>query len=270
MTLLDLLWLQNTVLLGAIVIAACWESLTPALPFIHVGERALHIGRNFGFFVLSTIISSVLFGGLVVLVLSWAQRNGIGLLQLLPMPWWLLLPIGFLLTDMGDYFFHRLMHTHRILWLAHCVHHSDPHMDASTALRTHPAQSVAAMLWKLLLAFALGIPLWVIALHDLISIGITILHHSNLRFSLRIERVLRYLIITPALHRAHHSPTPQRSDTNYGGLLVIWDRWFGTYCEPDDSGLPERVGLDALRAQNTQSIWGMLLTPWRVRHIAQL
>ena len=265
-----LLWLQNVVLLGSIVFATCWESLAPALPFQHFGARAAHIGRNIGFSLISTVLSSLLLGGVAIYALAWAQRNGIGVLQLVTIPWWLILPIGFLLTDMGDYFFHRLMHTHRILWLCHCVHHSDPHMDASTALRTHPAQSVAALLWKLLLAFALGIPLWVIAAHDLLTIGISILHHSNLRWPLKVERVLRYLIITPALHRAHHSPLQPRCDSNYGGLLVMWDRWLGTYCEPDDSGIPERVGLDALSEPNTQSIWGMLLTPWRVRRIARL
>lgn len=264
-----LLWLQNLVFAIALLIAIVWETLAPAQRFPDASARGRHIVRNLGFFLASIVVASLLVGGPNLTFSSWATASGIGLLAFMHLPLIVLVPLGLLLTDLFDYLFHRLMHTHRLLWLVHCVHHSDITMDATTALRTHPGQSIAAVVWKALVALALGIPLWIVALHDLIAIALQVLHHANVRWPMALDRAVRLVLVTPAVHRAHHSPLPVRTNSNYGGVLTAWDRLLGTYCEPDDH-CAEPVGLHALSGQSMQTLWGLLVTPWRARHLPEL
>lgn len=259
---------QNWALVGALAGAAAWESLAPYRTFTSRTARARHVGRNLALGALMMLLTSALIGASALQAMLWAEMRGVGLLNLVALPLWVVVVVGFLLADFADYLFHRLSHTWRWVWLLHAVHHSDPHLDTSSTVRTHPLHAIATIAWRVLVAFALGIPLWVSLLRDATAAPLAALHHANLAWPERVDRWLRRILVTPAMHKLHHSPERASTDSNFGGLFSFWDRLLGTYREPGTS--PAAYGLATLAAPRDQSVWGMLVTPLRARRHPQL
>ena len=266
--LATLLALQNWTLVAALAGAAAWESLAPYRAFRTASDRARHAGRNLALGAAMIALVTVLVGASGLQAMLWAEMRGIGLLNLIALPLWIVVPLGFLLADFADYLFHRLSHSWRWVWMLHAVHHSDPHLDTTSAVRTHPLHAIAMIAWRVLVAFALGIPLWVILLRDVAAASLAALHHANLAWPERVDRWLRRLVVTPAMHKLHHSPERASTNANFGGLFSFWDRLFGTYRAPGAS--PAAYGLARLGAPRDQSLWGMLVTPLRARRYPQL
>ena len=177
--------------------------------------------------------------------------------------------VGFLVIDLYEYGFHRLAHRWRWLWLLHAVHHSDAELDASTGVRFHPLETAIDLVLLMALLVTLGLPLWVLLGRAIVQNPIDFLQHANLRFPEWIERRLGWLLVTPRMHRVHHSPVPALTDSNYGVLLSIWDRIFQTYTAPAGER-PARYGLSNLTADSWQSLGGMLVTPLRARRFGIL
>ena len=266
--LATLLAVQNWMLVGALAAAAVWESIAPYRDFASAGDRARHWARNLALGAAMVILTSVVVGASGLQAMLWAEMRGVGLLNLVTLPLWVVVPVGFLLADLADYLFHRLSHTWRWVWMLHAVHHSDPHLDTTSTVRTHPLHALATIAWRVLIAFALGIPLWVSLLRDVAATPLVALHHANVSWSDRVDRALRWLVVTPAMHKLHHSPERASTNANFGGLFSFWDRLFGTYREPGST--PAAYGLDALSAPRDQSLWGMLVTPLRARRYPEL
>ena len=263
-----LLAVQNWALVGGLAAAAVWESLAPYRAFGSASERARHAGRNLALGAAMVILTTVLIGASGLQAMLWAESRGVGLLKLVALPLWVVVPAGFLLVDLADYMFHRLSHTWRWVWMLHAVHHSDPHLDTTSTVRTHPLHAIATIAWRVLIAFALGVPLWVSLLRDAIAAPLAALHHANLAWPERVDRWLRRLVVTPAMHKVHHSPERASTNANFGGLFSFWDRLFGTYRAPGTSAAS--YGLAKLAAPRDQSLWGMLVTPLRARRYPQL
>lgn len=273
---------QMILLVAGLVVLLIAESLVPDGVAPTWRARVRHIGRNTGMWLISTILVSVVFGSLFISVALWLEVHRVGILHAWPVPGWLLFVIGFLALDFADYVFHRLSHQARWLWLLHSVHHSDPHVDVTTNLRAHPLHVMLSALTKPVVLAAIGIPLWVWMLRELLSLPVTQLQHSSLRLPPRVERALRHVILTPGLHRIHHSPDPTQTNSNFGGVLPLWDKLFGTFRDdtwlhgdaPPDDGAPSddraRYGLDALRDDRWQTIAGMLRTPVSARRMGSL
>ncbi len=257
----------NVVLLGGFIAMIAGELLLPAPGYRWSRQRITHGARNLALWLIGIAVMSVVFGGTVWLILRWLQFRGIGILHFLPLPAWLLAAAAFALLDASDYLFHRLSHNVRWLWLLHAVHHSDPRIDVTTNLRQHPLHIVATQLWKLVACAAIGVPPWVFLLHEIVNVGCAHLHHAAIRWPHWIDRAFSWFVITPRLHWSHHSPQPQRTNSNYGVILSIWDRAFGTLTPP---AADPQFGLDALAAPSWHSAWGMLATPWRARSLRQL
>jgi sterol desaturase/sphingolipid hydroxylase (fatty acid hydroxylase superfamily) len=266
--LATLLALQNWALLGGLALAAAWESLAPYRAFASASARARHAGRNLALGAAMVALTTVLVGASGLQAMLWAESRRIGLVNLVALPPWIVIVAGFLLADLADYMFHRLSHTWRWVWMLHAVHHSDPHLDATSTVRTHPLHAIAMIAWRVLVAFALGVPLWVILLRDAVAAPLVALHHANLAWPDRVDRALRWLVVTPAMHKLHHSPERASTNANFGGLFSFWDRLFGTYREPGAS--PATYGLARLDAPRDQSLWGMLVTPLRARRYPQV
>jgi sterol desaturase/sphingolipid hydroxylase (fatty acid hydroxylase superfamily) len=266
--LATLLALQNWILVGGLAAAAAWESISPYRAFASTADRARHGARNLALGAAMIALTSVLVGASGLQAMLWAETRGVGLLNLVALPSWVVVPVGFLLADLADYLFHRLSHTWRWVWMLHAVHHSDPHLDTTSTVRTHPLHAVAAIAWRVLVAFALGIPLWVILLRDVAASPLIAMHHANIAWPGRVDRALRWLVVTPAMHKLHHSPERASTNANFGGLFSFWDRLLGTYREPGTS--PAIYGLAKLGAPRDQSLWGMLVTPLRARRYPQL
>lgn len=141
----------------------------------------------------------------------------------------LVVGFGLLLTDLLVYLIHVIQHRVFFLWRLHAVHHSDQQIDVSTGLRHHPGEIVVNALFASLVLTALGQPLWVSAAYASISIAASLFNHSNIVIPDRLDRALRWVVVTPGLHRLHHSADAAHYNTNFGNILSFWDRLFGTY-----------------------------------------
>jgi sterol desaturase/sphingolipid hydroxylase (fatty acid hydroxylase superfamily) len=266
--LIGLQRIASLVLFGGFVVMLAAEWLAPA-PGAYWNLRRLgHGAHNLLLWLAGIAVMSAVFGGMIWLLLQWMQFRRIGVLYYLPLPFWLHAILAFALLDASDYIFHRMSHNVRWLWLLHAVHHSDAHVDVTTNLRQHPLHLIPTELWKLVACAAIGVPAWVFLIHEILNLGFAHLHHAAVRWPRWIDRALSWLVITPRMHWSHHSPDAARTNSNYGVILSLWDRVFGTLTPPVVAS-PE-FGLRALDTPRWHNLWGMLLTPWRARRLAQL
>ncbi len=254
--------------MGSLVLMVALEILLPPAGYRWNVARFRHAGHNLLLWIGGVVVASVVFGGSVWYVLQVLQFHRIGVLYLLPLPTWLMAILAFALIDACDYVFHRMSHNVHWLWLLHSVHHSDQRMDVTTNLRQHPLHIVATECWKLVACAAIGVPAWVFLVHEIVNVAVAHLHHAAIRWPRIIDRAFAWIMITPRLHWSHHSPAMPRTNSNYGTIFSVWDRWLGTYTPPAPG--EAEFGLSALDAPSWHNAWGMLLTPWRARKLPQL
>ena len=193
-----------------------------------------------------------------------AQQRGWGLLNALGLAPWLEIGLAWLLLDLAIYWQHRWMHELRWLWPLHRVHHSDVELDATTGVRFHPAEILLSLAWKSTLIVALGAPPPAALLLELGLNLVALWSHANLRLPTSFERRLRWLLITPDMHRVHHSVHRRETDSNYSNTMSFWDRLFGSYvAQPADGHEAMRIGLPVLRAPVQQQLPALLAQPLR-------
>jgi sterol desaturase/sphingolipid hydroxylase (fatty acid hydroxylase superfamily) len=184
------------------------------------------------------------------------------LLHLLAMPGWLRIGAGILLIDLADYWRHRITHELPLLWRIHRVHNTDPAMDVTTALRSHPLDIAMRMAAIVLIVPALGIPPISLLLSPVITLLVLLFMHANISLPQGIDRIIALLIQTPGLHRSHHSRFQRETDSNYGTILTVWDRLFGTLVRVETPA-ELRLGLAGWTAADHQTIAGMMVTPFQ-------
>lgn len=262
-----LLSLQYLALPGGAILFLVLESAQKTGLAHPLRQRWRHLLCNTGIWIASIAVFSLTIGPAYLPVLPFLESFKIGLLYLVDLPFWLMALLGFLIYDFSDYLFHRLSHEGRWLWLMHATHHSDDALDLSTHVRAHPLHFFAIIFWKALVVAAFGVPYWIVLLRELAALPVVQLHHSAVRWPKLLEKYLGWLIVTPAMHRAHHSPERRHTDSNYGSLLPWWDKWLGTYSRTgtDHAMAMETTGLNGLSSPFWQSIRGMLITPWAIR-----
>lgn len=175
-------------------------------------------------------------------------------------PLWLQAVAGVVVLDFAAWLAHLLLHKLRWGWRVHRVHHSDVTVDVTTALRQHPGETVWRVGWRVLPVAALGIPIPVVAVYETLSAANALLEHANLAVPARVDRVLRWVLVTPNMHKWHHSRDARETDTNYGNILSTWDRLFGTFTGRAQLA-PLRYGLDGFDGSDSQSLGGLLLMP---------
>jgi sterol desaturase/sphingolipid hydroxylase (fatty acid hydroxylase superfamily) len=229
-------------------------------------QKILHTLRNAVLWAIGALIAWSLAAGSPSVHDWWRSdsQNGLGLL----LPLSAQLVVAVLVIDLSEYWRHRLFHRARALWLVHVVHHSDPEVDVTTGLRFHPLEIVFVFALRVGLLIALGLPVWALAVRALFQAPVSGLQHAAIRLPAGFESLAGWLIVTPAMHRVHHSRLKSETDSNYGELFSFWDRLFGTYSSPlRASG--GKMGVNALTAHSWQTLFGMLLTPLRARNIRQ-
>jgi len=158
-----------------------------------------------------------------------AETGCWGLLNLLPLPAWSRVVLALMLLDLAIYLQHRLFHAVPFLWRLHRVHHADPDYDLTTALRFHPLEIGLSLAVKCAAIVAIGAPALAVLVFEIVLNGAAMLNHANGRLPLAIDRRLRWLVVTPDMHRVHHSVIPRETNSNFGFNLPWWDRLFGTY-----------------------------------------
>lgn len=245
---------------GAVILLCTIEALAPQLS--DDADRSRRWFTNFGLGLLNGLIASAV-PAVTVASAWWAHESNFGLLNILATPWSVALIVTVLVRSLAQYAYHILSHKVPLLWRLHRVHHSDVHLDVSTALRNHPLEVIANIIFIAVVIALFGLSPIVLAAYEAADLFANILTHANLRIPNAAERLLRLLFVTPILHRLHHSPLQIETDSNYGNLFSFWDRAFGTYrAETIQSGPVPRFGLDDVSNESAGDLQAQLTLPW--------
>jgi sterol desaturase/sphingolipid hydroxylase (fatty acid hydroxylase superfamily) len=231
---------------GILVLVALGELVSP--------RRALTTSKagrwlsNLGVVAVDTFIVRLLFPIIGVQVAAAAQDKGWGLLNVLNLPDWFSILLGILALDLVVYLQHVMFHAVPLMWRVHMMHHADLDIDVTTGLRFHPIEIVISMLIKMTAIAALGPSVLTVILFEIILNGGAMFNHGNLKLPLSLDRTLRFFVVTPDMHRVHHSVIIRETNSNFGFNFPWWDRLFGTYRAQPVTGHEEMtIGLAQFR-----------------------
>ena len=239
-----------------------WELLAPRRgPSVSKPLRWLN---NLGLFALNTLVLRLLFPAAAVGIALSVGEMGWGLFNLLTLPFWFETVASVLLLDLAIYLQHILMHRVPLLWRLHRVHHADLDIDLTTGSRFHTIEIIVSMLIKGVVILLLGPALIAVLVFEVLLNGMAIFNHANVSLPPAIERVVRYLLVTPDMHRVHHSTVKRETNSNYGFNLSIWDRIFSTYIDQPERGHDKMIiGIAEFRdAKQVDQLPGMLALPF--------
>jgi sterol desaturase/sphingolipid hydroxylase (fatty acid hydroxylase superfamily) len=251
--------------IGIFVIMALWETIAPARSW-KVG-RWQHWLHNLSLTLLNTALLRLLIPIAAVGTALLAAENGWGLFNLWQLPFWLQFIASLLILDLAIYFQHRLFHVVPMFWRLHRVHHADLDYDFTTGARFHPIEILLSMLIKMLLVLTLGVDALAVIAFEIILSTTATFNHGNVRLPSKLEPLVRLLLVTPEMHRIHHSTVRKECDSNYGFSLSLWDRLFASYtkkAELGDEGV--EIGLKQYRdKEQSNKLWSMLQMPfWKL------
>lgn len=218
---------------------------------------------NLGLALTSTLALRVLLPGAAVLAAVFAQMRGWGALSAVDWPLWIEIAVAMAALDLAIYVQHMLTHRIPVLWRLHRVHHADREVDVTTALRFHPVEIVLSMIYKVAVVVALGAPAVAVVAFEIVLNACALFHHANWRLSPAADRALRFVLVTPSMHRIHHSEAPPETNSNYGFSVSLWDRLFGTY--RGAAVAPLTLGLPEHRDERPHELWWTLVSPFRSR-----
>lgn len=258
---------QGASALAAMAVLLAVEAAHPFFAFwTNRRDRAVHALRNLALGLFNAVVVALAFAALWLAAAEWASDRGVGLLNVARdragLPTWAHVALAALLLDAWTYAWHRLNHRIPLLWRFHRVHHADAQMDVTTASRFHIGEIVLSSLLRLPLIVALGVYAWELVAYEALMFAVVQLQHANVALPPRLERLLRRVIVTPGLHKVHHSRFQPETDSNYASLLSVWDRMFGSFRVREDlENL--RLGLDDFDAPDDATVRGMLAMPLR-------
>jgi sterol desaturase/sphingolipid hydroxylase (fatty acid hydroxylase superfamily) len=245
---------------GTVVLLCTIEYIAPQLP--NQADCSRRWFTNFGLGILNGLIASSV--PAVTIASAWmALSSHFGVFNILSNPWWLTLVATVLVRSLAQYLFHVLSHRVSLLWRLHRIHHSDVHLDVSSALRNHPLEMIASAAFTALVVVLFGLSPVVLAVFEIFDLFANILTHANVRIWNPVERGLRLLFVTPALHRLHLSSLRIEADGNYGNMFSFWDRAFGTYRgETIQPGRFLRFGLEDVNEESATDLQTQLTLTW--------
>ena len=217
---------------------------------------------NLGLVALSSVMLRLVAPAGAVGVALWAEAQGLGLFRLLDLPFWAAAPVAVLLLDMLIYFQHRVFHAVPLLWRLHRVHHADPELDASSGLRFHPVEILLSLAIKAAAVAAIGAPAEAVLVFEVLLNATALFNHANLALPGWLDRALRLVLVTPDMHRVHHSEIERETNSDFGFCLSCWDRVFGTYiAEPAKGQLGMIIGIEGFREDPEQRLDRLLVQP---------
>ncbi len=252
---------KNIILFTLVVILFLCESIAPFRTWHE--KRWRHIARNVIFIAGNTLVMSMIYLTVLGVGLHIGETVPIGIFRITEFNPLLQGIIVFLLLDMALYFWHRANHTMPFLWRFHKVHHSDRDLDVTSAMRFHIGELLFSAIVKSVLLALLGVPLVFILAFDVVVTAFALFNHSNISLG-RYEPLVRAVIVTPAMHRIHHSMVQKETDTNYTTILSIWDRLFGSYHFFADQQSLE-IGLYPYRTKSSRSLYKMYVMPFHTK-----
>ncbi|WP_146592491.1 sterol desaturase family protein [Puniceibacterium confluentis] len=252
--------LRLIVFLGVLVAMAIWELAAPRrrqeIP------RVIRWTNNLGLVVIDTIVLRLSFPVLAVGLAVLAQDRGWGLFNVIEMPGWVAVLVSIIVLDLVIYLQHVMFHAVPALWRLHRMHHADLEFDVTTGLRFHPVEILLSMGIKLAVVMALGPPAVAVLIFEVLLNATAMFNHSNVRMPRIADRVLRLIVVTPDMHRVHHSIRPEETNSNFGFNFPWWDRLLGTYkTQPKAGHEAMSIGIEQFRT--TRDLWldRMLIQP---------
>ncbi len=249
--------LQYAVFLGLFVSLGALE--------IFLSERPAQHGKRWRANLVLTVLCVLTLGLLPVSALmaaDFAASRGTGLLNDPAVPLEVAVALGLLLRSLLSFLIHVAFHKSPWLWRFHAVHHTDTAMDVTTSVRMHPLEFVisAAMLLPCIVAF--GIPAMAVIFYEIFDAGMAVVTHANLRIPASVDRILRWILVTPDMHRIHHSTWQPETDSNFGATFSFWDRMFGSYrSEARGGDAPEALGLSQVNHNRATALIWLLALP---------
>jgi sterol desaturase/sphingolipid hydroxylase (fatty acid hydroxylase superfamily) len=243
-------------------VMAAWELAAPRR-----GRQLTRLARwphNLGIVVVNTLLLRVLFPSAAVGMALYAQARGWGLLSGSNVSSWILVPLSVALLDLAIYLQHIMFHAVPLFWRFHRMHHADLDFDVTTGARFHPVEIVLSMLIKFAVIIVLGPPAIAVLLFEVVLNATSMFNHSNVRILPAVDRLLRWLVVTPDMHRVHHSIEEDETNSNFGFNLPWWDRLFGTYQDQPRAGHSGMtVGIRGFREPRVcDKLTGMLMIPF--------
>ena len=247
---------RSAILVGGITLFWLIEGAFPLFRFGY--NKWQHAGINI-FFTITSIVINFAMAFVLLQSSDWAIAHDFGILQWLPdMPLWAYTVVGMLLLDLiGAYFVHWTEHKVKWMWRFHLVHHTDTHVDTTTANRHHPGESVFRFVFTTAAVVLAGAPMWLVFLYQALSVALSQFNHANINLPESVDRVLSWFIVTPNMHHVHHHYVQPYTDSNYGNIFPIWDRLFGTYKRMKGTDLV--YGIDTHMAPHENAHLGNLL-----------
>lgn len=250
------------VFLGVLVLMAIWEVAAPRRR-IEI-PRVIRWTNNLGVVIVDTVLVRLVYPIAAVGLALFAQQNGWGLFNLVTLPAWVAILVSIILFDLAIYLQHVIFHKVHYLWRLHRMHHADTGIDVTTGLRFHPLEILISMAIKFAVILVLGPPAVAVLLFEVILNGMAMFNHSNVKLPFALDRALRLIVVTPDMHRVHHSIDRVETDSNYGFNLPWWDRLFGTYIDQPAKGHEGMtIGFAGFRTQRDHWLDRMLIQPFK-------
>jgi sterol desaturase/sphingolipid hydroxylase (fatty acid hydroxylase superfamily) len=254
--------LRFAAFLGVFAVVAGWEALSP--------RRARRFTRthrwphNLGLLAVNGALLRLVAPGAAVGVAMSGEAHGWGLLPALALPAWAALTLAVVLLDLALYFQHILFHAVPALWRLHRVHHADTDFDVTTGTRFHPIEILLSVGIKCAAVAAIGAPTIAVVAFEVLLNATAMFNHANGRLPEPVDRWLRRFVVTPDMHRVHHSIVPQETNSNFGFNLPYWDHLFGTYrAQPANGHEAMTIGLEVFRNQREARLDHLLLQPFQ-------
>ena len=247
--------------LGVLIVMVVWEVAAPRR--VRVVSRWVRWPSNLGLVVLNTVVLRLAIPVAAVGVAELGQQRGWGLLNNVELPGWGRIAIAILALDLAIYLQHVMFHAVPALWRLHRMHHADLDFDVTTGARFHPIEILLSMGLKLAVVAALGAPPVAVLVFEVVLNATAMFNHGNVGVPERLDRILRWIVVTPDMHRVHHSVVPRETNSNFGFNSPWWDRLLGTYCaQPGAGHAGMTIGLDQFRDPGQLRLDRMLVQPF--------
>jgi sterol desaturase/sphingolipid hydroxylase (fatty acid hydroxylase superfamily) len=252
---------RSAILIGGLMFFAMAESIFPLVNMQY--NKVKHAGINL-FFTFTTILINFSLAFMLLRASDWAVTNKFGLLQWVALPTWAFALLGLMLLDLvGAYFIHWLEHRVKWMWQFHLIHHTDTHIDTTSANRHHPGESVFRFVFTTIAVLICGAPMWLVMMYQAASLITSQFIHANISLPKSIDKALSWVLVSPDMHKVHHHYTLPLTDTNFGNIFSIWDRIFGTFAYvPDATQLVYGIDTHLDPAENAE-LGSLLKVPFQ-------
>lgn len=247
---------------GVFIVMAAWEFGLPRRK--QAIRRGWRWPNNLGVVIADTLLVRILFPTTAVGIALLAEAQSFGLFHAVEVPVWIAVAASVIVLDLAIYLQHVLFHAVPALWRLHRMHHADLEFDVTTGLRFHPIEILLSMLIKFAVVAAIGAPAVSVLIFEVLLNATSMFNHGNVRIPAKIDRILRWIVVTPDMHRVHHSILARETNSNFGFNLPWWDRLFGTYRPQPAAGHEAMtIGIEQFREPRELRLDRMLVQPFR-------